>query len=488
MGKIFYLLWLSLFCGVLSAVDFDLGNEIAQMQSIGKPQKIGESVETGYYIICIENIVVSDEINDDMAKELGLAQAKRTIAGFFNTKVDSSITQSKETTLTTKGENETAVMQEMTKEFTQIDVNQLLKGVIVYKAERKGGSVEVICFFSQKVADATNEMKKAVDILPANTVQAVGISLSEGNNIDAVRNNALQAAKRQAIEQVLGTSVASTTQVQDSDKVRAKIFATSNGFIETYRVVEESSVAGGYRVVIVATVAKDKLLSDYSALVKAMGDPGFFVRADNQELYMTFVKFFTGLGLKLVAQPEAADYIIDAIGEYRQLKHPASGYDGVQLSLWIRIFDAKSNQELLSQKNDPKQSAVFYSNGERQKDIATEKAFAQIKEPLHRELNKLIGKMVANGRPVQLVINNYSDAFASELTIIENIVKMIPGSSSSGVKIDATCMQASFSLNYAGSMEDFESFLRTAMQKEIQGKARIPKTITISANRLELSF
>ncbi len=471
------------------AVAFDLEQEIAAMKSIGKPQKIGNSTETGYYIICIEEISVSDGLNDNMAAELGMVQVRKTIAGFFNTQVDSSLTQARETTVMTKGADETVTLREMTQELTKVDIRQLLRGVVVHQVERKGDFIEVICFFSQKMANAAGEMKDAMEKLPPDTVRSVGIAM-KGNAevIDVLRNQALQAAKREAVEQVLGTIVAGTTQVQDSEQVRAKIFASSSGFIETYRILEEKSFAGVYRVVIVAKVARDKLLSDYSSQVKSMGNPGFYVRADNQELYLTFVKFFTGLGLRMVAVPDSADYVIDAIGEYRQLKHPASGLNGVQLSLWIRIFDATSNQELLSQKNNPRQSAVFHASGERQKEIATEKAFSQIREPLHRELNKMIGKMTVSGRPVQIVIDNYSDAFSAELAVIGDAIGMLPGCSAPNIKIDGVGMQAVLSTDYSGTMDTLESFLRTAMGKRIPARARIPRTVSISANRLNLSF
>lgn len=467
---------------------FDLDREVAAMKATGKPQKIGNSSETGYYIICVEEVGISAGLNDNQAAELALVQAKKTIAGFFETKVDASLTQTRETGITVKGTEETAILREMTREFTQIDIRQLLRGVVVHKMERKGDFLEITCFFSQKMADAAKEMRDSMNEFPPDTVRSVGIAMTGRDNIDAVRDRALLAAKREAIGQVLGTTLSGVTQVQDAEQVRAKIFASSSGFIETYRIVEEGGFPGGYRVVIVAKVAKDKLLSDYSSLSKAMGDPGFYIRADNQDLYLTFVKFFSELGLRLVATPDSADYMIEAHGEYRTMKHPASGREGVQLSLWIRIFDTTGKQELLSQKNDPRQSAVFQSSGGRQKEIATEKAFAQIREPLHKELNRLIGKMTTSDRLIQIVIDNYSGAFSQELAAITEAVEMIPGSSAANVRIDGVGMRAVLSANYLGSMDALESFLRAAMEKRIPARTRIPRTVSISANRLELSF
>ncbi len=488
MNRLFCLLLLVCHALWASGADFDLDMEIAQMRSAGKQQKLGESADTGFYIICIEEVPVEDGINDHMARELALAQAKRTIAGFFKTEVDSSLTQTKEVTVLAEDGHENALIREMTMESTRIDIGQLLKGVIVYQAEHRENGLEVICFLSRKIADAATEMKEAMDELPPDTVRAVGLAMLGNSSLDTARDNALQMAKRQAVEQILGSTVASTTQVQDADQIRAKIFASSGGFIETYRIVEESSMSDAYRVTIVATVARKKLLSDYSAHLKALGNPGFYIRTDHRELYGIFVKFFAELGLRLVTEREAADYVIDAIGEYRHLKHPASGRDGVQLGLWIRVFDAVNDRELLMQRNDSTRSAVFHASGERQKEIAAQKAFEQIKEPLHQALNRLIGKMSASGREVEIVLDRYSDIFSDELAVITAGVGMIPGCSPASVKIDGIGMRAVLTVEYVGAMDALEHFLRTVMQKEIQKQTRIPKTVSISTNRLELSF
>ena len=471
-----------------AAGELDVNSEISQMKTRSLKHFVGQSEKMGIYFICIEEVYIEKDMADNTACELGLAQAKKSLAGFLGSNVTSSETAQIETRITNKDGVSSAEQTELVKEFTQIDVNQFIRGVVVLRVARSKDTLEVICFSSQSVANAASEMKKTMEALPPNTVMASGIAMILDNDFASAKDNALRAALRQAVEQVMGTVIATTTQVQDSEKIKAKIFASSGGFIEKYRITEEVSIEGGYKVVVLAEVAKDKLLNDYSSLIKTMGDPSFYVRTDNKDLYLTFTKFFTDLGLRLVADPSGADYIIDAIGDYRQMKHPATGADGVQLSLWIRIFDSKSKQELLSQKNDPKKSAVFYSTGERQKDIATEKAFAEIKTPLHQEINKLIGKMAVSGRPIQVVIDNYSGAFSVELEKISEVIAMIPGSSTPNLKIDSITMQATYTLNYTGAIEAFEVFLRDGMQKNIKSKGNIPQSKDIKANRLEMSF
>ena len=475
----------------ISADSLNIANKVSDMEKKGQQQTVGKADNTGLYIICIEEVSLSDGMNAGEAGEMALANAKKAVAAMFGTQVTSQETSSSTTVITQKstdkGSESTAESTDITKEFTQIDINQLLKGFIIYSSKKDGDKAQVVCVVTEKTISAATELKKKMEELGPDTVEAIGIAFITENRIDLAKNQAKQSAMRSAVEQVLGTVLSSTTQVRN-DQIKARIFAGSVGFIDKYRVIEEGAIPDGYRVVIVATVSKTKLMDSYASLMKSLGDPQFFLNTDNNELRDTFIQFFSDLGFKLVDNKDKADYIIDAEGTFRQLKHPIEKTDGVQLSLWIKIKDAKSGQELMSQKNDPKKSAVFYSSDDRQKDIAVEKAFAQMKDPLHEELNKLIIKMASTGREVQVLVDNYSSAKDNAIEKIYKAIEMVPGCSNVNKRIDSETQTVIFTANYQGKMDDFESFLSSSMQKDITDSNMIPKTKAISANMLELNY
>ncbi|MBR4220999.1 MAG: hypothetical protein IKR81_07590, partial [Victivallales bacterium] len=373
-------------------------------------------------------------------------------------------------------------------EAIKIDVNQLLSGVAVVSVVDKGEVVWVYCFTSGTVVDAAAEMAKQKAELPPNTVEAFGLSVLTTESLDAQRQAALAAAKRMAVEQVLSSCVAATTQVQDNTKIQAKIYASASGFIEEYRITAEGEFPGGYKVTIVAKVTKDKLLADYTALLKSMGDPGFAIRTNHQELYYRLSDFFTSLGLRIIAEPNEADYIIDAMGDYRAVKHPSTAIDGVQLSLWIRVFDARSSQELFAVKNDPRKAAVFHAKGERQIDLAAEQACEQLRKPLHEKLNALLGRMAATGREVKVLIENYSAAFAPELDIIIKSLEMTPGCSNVNTNVNDITTEAVIRLNYTATMEVLSKFLTERLAKDIPYPARRPKVLAFTNTELRLAF
>ena len=158
------------------------------------------------------------------------------------------------------------------------------------------------------------------------------------------------------------------------------------------------------------------------------------------------------------------------------------------ISLWIRIVDPKTNQELFAIKNDPRKAAVFYSSVERQIELSAQKAFTQVKKPLHEKLNQLLGKMATTGREVRIVIDNYTESFSDELRIIVKAVENIPGSSNVNMKVNDIEQTATISLNYTATTESLEGFLQARLKKDIEYPVRRPKTKNISANTLTMTY
>ena len=489
MKNSFKIFFIYVICAMIFPLHaFDVGNVIARMKN-GQNLACGSDPQTGFWIVSCAEVYPEPKMTPNEVNELGLAMAKKEIAAFFGTTVKSSESVSKLTKIQTVNGIESSSEEEITKEALSVDVNQFLRGVAVYQTVKGAESVKVYCYTSVRVMNAVKEMEKIKSELPPDTVMAMGMAMgSAADSVATLREKALAAAKRFAVEQVLGSAVAATTQVQDSTKIHSRIYASAAGFVEEFRIVSESRTSDGYEIKIVAKVAKDKLMSNYSAYMKAMGDPAFAVLTNQKDLYMSLCDFFAGLGIRIVADPAAADYLIDANGDFRQVIHPASRISGVQLSLWVRIYNAKTKQELFSIKNDPKRAAVFHARGERQVELAAEKAFAQMKEPLHKKVNELLGKMAATGREVQIIIDNYSDSFSAELQIIVKAVEGVPGCSNVNVKVDDISQTATISANYTAAMDAMQDFLKARLEKDIEYPVRRPQTKSFSTNTLTLTY
>ena len=462
---------------------FDISKRIEEV--LAKKRKVagGYNPSVGVYVISVVRIQ-QPELTVDELNEMALARAKKEIAAFIGQEINAH----EKTGYSQSQINDKVELKSFYTSVTEINVNQLLNGVTLYKVWQEGKKTVAVCFLTGKTADMSAKLKQQIAQLPPDTVGATGLAAIDENNMQLAKEKALRAALRNAVEQVLGTVLAGNTQVQDNEKIRSRIFSQSKGFVEEYRIITENSENNYYRIEVVAKIARDKLLDSYSSYLKTMGDPEFFVRTENRELYLTFVKFFEGLGLKLTSDLNSAAYIIDAFGDFKQVKHPVENLYGTQLSLWIRIFDAKSGQELLSQKNDPRRAVSFISSGERQKDIAVGKAFKQVRAPLHKAVDEMISKMVANGRVVTIKVSGYQVAYQDAVVKLCKSLGYVVGNDTVTYKIDGENQSVVIYANYLGQMTDLDAFLRKRMQKDFGSSVIIPHTVSIEANEIKMQY
>lgn len=97
------------------------------------------------------------------------------------------------------------------------------------------------------------------------TVTADGMASVQGNPAIA-RDHAVQDALRKAVEQAVGTMVASETLVENFQVVRDNIYNKSQGYVKEYKIVKESPGTDLYAVTITATVSTENLKNDLGAL------------------------------------------------------------------------------------------------------------------------------------------------------------------------------------------------------------------------------
>ncbi len=322
----------------------------------------------------------------------------------------------------------------------------------------------------------------------SNLVYAIGIAMVVGVRVDEARENALNVARRDAVEQVLGTMIAATTQVQNLDLIREKIYANAIGFVDSYRVVGEEQLKETYRIEIEASVSRNRMFECYSAMLKTMSDPQFFIDSrDDEELYQRFSDFFAELGFKITTVRSDASYIIQLQGKFSPVKHPANKREGTQLSLWVQMVDPNTQQMLFTLKNDPRQAAVFIGDESRQHDLCVNMAFQQMRTPLHEKINAIIVKMAQSGRTVRLRFQGISDTLANHVPDIARIVEDFPGVFSSSYRMDMTNMFLDFNLTYAGRTETLSELLLNSMRQQLPATFQ-PTLNSITPNEIILNL
>lgn len=361
----------------------------AQMKEDGAESRAGFTRQLGVFVVATGNAPITG--SKAKAKTIARANAVQNIAAFMGSQISSS-TRSESSEATVNGETE---IKEFFSTVTETKVKQFLKGVQDLSMEDDGDTMVSTVFLTTRAIDKSAELKAAMNAMgDEGTVRAVG----EANT----HQNAVQMALRAAVEQVVGTMVVGETKITDNEKVKSKIFSGAEGFVDTYRAVEEIEISAGWRVTVIAKVSKKKLLDSYRVYLKTLGDPMFYLECtssdsegEDRQIAARFGQFFRKLGFKISKTPEGADYLINASGSYRRVKNPIDeDQTFTQYSMVITVL-SKTGEELLSLPNNPRKSAVCINNPERERELCAAKAFKQMEKPVHEAINAMIARMMA---------------------------------------------------------------------------------------------
>lgn len=418
-----------------------------------------ESSQSAGEFFIVAGEIPENSANRNEALSLARIAAKKELAAFLN-----QLIQANESYTAEKN-------NELYSSFIQSDVKQLLSHAKALDIVSVNGRQYLGYVLTEKlIAPSQNnhnqQEKSAVKNSSGNMrVVAVGMAAIVSERVDQARSQSLAQAKREAVEQALGTAISATTQAKDFEQIAEKIFTNAVGYIDSFTIIDEGAKNGIYSSKIEAVVAKDKLFESYRSMLQSMGDPHFYIDAnDDAELQKRFSGLFTELDFKITNQKQEASYVISLEGEFRQLQHPATKSKGMQLSLWVRLIDPTNSEVLFDVKNDPRKAAVFYSNSERQHELVINKAFKQIREPLHEAINTVVVNMVQSGRTVKIRIDGFSQAFAGKIPDFTKLIESAPGVSSVVAKMDAVMMQLDFEVTYSGRTDVLSEFLNPELK------------------------
>jgi len=474
---------------------FDPSSRIAKMKELGRKFVIGKNDQTGVYIICAETVEVKDG-NTALAIETAKMQARVAIAEFMSVKIDHFVKSGQVSKETVSDSGESFSMAEFRSSCTQKSASQIQKGLTVCLTESKGSSVVVYCLLTEKIMDASAELESAMKKLGPDTVKVNGMGYM-GNGVTQAQaeKNAVLEAQREAIAQVLGMSMVSQTSRQTisresvdkngkedfacDDTFKAKVFASASGFVESSRVVDKKVVPPTVVVTIIAKVAKNKLMSDYRSYLESMGNPGFCVRSNDRDLMDLYAGFFAGLGCRMVDNLYDASYVIDVHSKFMETGN------GTQVSIRVVAHDKVNGTTLFSQENNPSEFAVN-GNDQAARITLCRTVLNKMKPAMHASLNEFIGRANADGRKIQVKLNNYESDYKPVVKIIFKALGMVPGASNVRQKIgDDTVI---YTLNYKGEAEDLADFLEKHIKVDIRKRSQRPVRGDVSNTCVEFDF
>lgn len=452
---------------------------LEEVSSNDMPFASGWSDSTGVWMLSRQKIHLTDKMTNQEALNIAEIRAKQKIAEFLG----SSLSSKESAFLSVEKTDEKEKYKKSFSSQINTDVNQFLRGVTLLKAEKKGQDIHAAFYVTGKMIDATEELEKQLQEAPPGTVRTSGYAVIVNNQISPAKQTALQLALRNAVEQVMGTTVVGQSELMNRAKVKSKIISQSVGQIKEYRIVKEGVVGPNYQVITVAEVDKDSLLNNYSALVRSMGNPLFFVNTEDPDLRTALNDFMTELGFAITIDHDAANFFVDAACTYLTIEDEHYG-EGIQIDMDIKLVNVKTGDLYMSMQNNPRLTSTFSGSFHQIRQSAAKKAFREIKDTFHTKLNKVIFDWVINGHDITITFNQfngdaeYAQKLSRSLDNIPGLKVLNKEQNGDTLVFKGTCI---------GTASDVDDFLHDAMAFEFGENAVLPKTNKIELDEIQLS-
>ena len=389
MKKLFFVLCLMSIGNVLALDNQGWLERAKSSLDAGSRLETDETPEDGLF--CLAMAAINAKDGESTSDAIGKAQleAKRLLTAFIHGENMTAVRSVEKRAITHSidGEKNKQAYSKFEKRITA-KVDALVRGIKMVGQVTVESNTYVVCVTCERFEDDSTILKAAqAEYGDEGVVKSVG----EASSFELAKQKAI----RGAVEQVLGTVVVGYDKVSVKSEFQSKVFSGADGVVEKYRILSEKDISIGKRVELVAKVSKKTLLDNYSTYMKFLGNPAFYIESNSSDLNSHFTEFFTDMGIRVASDPTQASFVIHCVGDFRSLKHPANGRDGIQLSLRFKISEINGSEILIDMKNNPRKSACFIGrNSERQKEICSEKAFAQMKDPLHQKIQAMVAKLV----------------------------------------------------------------------------------------------
>lgn len=470
-------LFTTLFAIAQNQTSWSVESVISQMDE-GSSILCGHTPETGVWVVCQIEMDANPSVKKDQQISLAEIRARREISEWMNVTIESQATHSMSQTTTAAG----VVQHEMYQELTKTKTEAFLRGVTLHSIQNRENAQYAYFYTTGRLVNRSAELEAQLKQAPPGVVRAVGFGVIAEGKISPAKRQAMQQALRNAVEQVMGTTVIGQSQLMDNEKAKSKLISQTMGAVKQYRILKEEHNGINYQVILNAQIDEKNLLDNYASMVRSMGNPGFAIQCNDPDLKVSLTDFFASMGFKVTEDPAAIQFVVEASCEYLPINDEYYG-EGIQIDVHLRLYDVKTRQQILSMRNDPRKTSTYTGTLHRIRQKAAGTAFRTMKKELHEKLNKIVMDWVLNGREVIVIFNNVPSSMDEALV---SSVKDVPCVEYHTKKRDGN--KLILNCSYVGSSSDFEDFLLERFKKDLPANFRKPVTNKVELNMLEFTF
>jgi hypothetical protein len=456
------------------------------------------------------------------------ATAKTQLAEFFGAQVLSE-TES-------RFSEDNGVVASYFSSMSKVSVDKLLRGVGMHGLSKGlGGLLYGVFIASEK----ENDVSVAVSLSMRGgapkegesvEVMATGIAAIVGGAIDDARSNALQSARREAVEKVMGMTVVGFIQVKDMDVMRSGTFSDTRGFIEKWEEISGGQEGDYYIVRISARVTPKKLYDSYASHLASIGTPRFYVDAGDlpdevsdllakigrsqsslegelraaagggggpkvdrliglsdeqqrdlielEDAILRFIgstgggfkapvtDYLLGLGLPITELRGDASYIVRLKPKFEAVFHPINARVGLRLTLGVSLDDAVTGDAYLALDSDGRASN-FGLTDEINRNVVIQKALDSIKGELHEKVNAVIEGFLRNGQLARIEFWEHMKWLSGKEDSVHQAIAGLPGVVKVTREIDGAEDELVFNVWYRGPVDFLEPMVTDALSQYV---------------------
>ena len=406
---------------------------IAEMLTSGSNIMGGDCSDAavGHFVVAAIKFNADDKQGMAKAKQ----EAMQQIGGYLGESIESS----KESSYKEKTVDGKSMSESFFSDRSAVKVNQVLSSVEMLGLRDSKGSKVAIFMLSEgaakRVQSLSQETQKAL-LAKGNgpvQVEAVGIAFIRAGDTAAAKNEATDSAKRNALEAAMGASMVGLTVSQkddSSEKFRNSVFTTTDGFISKFDVLKEGTEGDCYSIRIQAIIDPKKLVDKYGSYLQAMGDPIFFIdAAGNETLRQKATEYFLAKQFRLSEISKESKWLVQITPNFREQMNSVRPEPGVVCSLEVKLIDATTGEVFTGVSSAGNASDFMPGTPDQQKTRAVAKAFNNISEALHKQLNDTILKLAREGRPIVVYIedNGVISSNPAAISSLQDALSIAPG-------------------------------------------------------------
>ena len=369
--------------------------------------KTGENSKDGFYIV---SLAFSDDKSEQKAKELARLEATRQLNEYLNgTKISgkSIAIEDYRKSNTKQGLEETSYSRSSNM------VQSIFKGKVNSAKTIKQGIYKKRYFVALSITETDSQQKtrllskeeKSQPLLAnknnkVKTVSASGLaSLKSGKK--KARDNAIQDALRNAVQQANGVAIKSKTG-RFNNALTMIMSSKIQGYIRSYEVLSEKTTRGEYNVEIVADVDQAKLVGDVQFFIGAFSSPTFNLSSNDSSIANWFVDELEVLGFVISKSKNTSHSFHVSLQQKNITNH--LNKPGSETEVVITLKDNNGGEQLFTIRNLVNKSRIYVEPSSRSQNISKKAALSAIKKILPVQLFEALAAAAERGSVYQIIL------------------------------------------------------------------------------------